>query len=468
MLGKPHPEPWNNCMHSLTSKRDKRVLFIFPREPGTQVFNDAVLPFPLLGLTQLASLFPDHYHLTMADETIKPVTGYEDVDLVCITTMTATAKRAYFLGDLYRKRGITVLIGGAHATVLADEAGKHASSVVIGEAENIIPDLIRHFETGQLQSCYRASDYSSLTKISAPRVDLLNWRHRFFLSSLQTSRGCPNSCEFCSVPRVFGRKLRHKPLDTIKKELETAQKNRSKYLFVVDDNFTVNRPRARELMEIFKFYGLRWMGFSTLATAKDPDFLQELYLSGCISLFIGFESLLQPDLFNKNKKFANKGSVADAVRTIHDAGIGIQGSFIFGFDHDTPAVFHEVAQFVQDNGIEVLNMNILTPFPGTGLYDRFETEGRLLHHDWEKYDMNHVVFQPKGMSSAELMQGYLWTIKYLASPTIIFKRLSWRRPNYSYFLTANFALHRAHTRMANMLWDKEAHAQLIAKGGCRC
>lgn len=155
------------------------------------------------------------------------------------------------------------------------------------------------------------------------------------------------------------------------------------------------------------------------------------------------------------------------MKTIHAAGIGIQGSFIFGFDHDTVEVFSEVVDFIQKNEIEVLNMNILTPFPGTKLYDRFEQEGRLLHHDWSKYDMNHVVFEPTGMTAKELMQGYLWTIKYLASPTIILKRLAWKRPHYTYFLTANFSMHRAHTKMANSQWDREVQSHLEAQGGCQ-
>lgn len=448
------------------SNKRKKVLFIFPRQQGSQVFNDAGFPFPLLGLTQLAACFPDSYDLTLLDESIRPVTGREDVDLVCITTMTTTAPRGYELGDHYLARGVPVVIGGPHATVLPDEAAPHATTVVVGEAETVIPHLLADFEKNDLQSRYQAGGHIDLTEITPPRVDLLSWRHRLFLASLQTTRGCPNSCDFCSVPQVFGRKLRQKSVATIELELQTAKKYRSKYMFVVDDNFTVNRGRAREIMQLFKFYGFKWMGFSTLACAQDQTFLQELHESGCISLFIGFESLLQPDSFVKNARYAGPQAVSEAVKTIHDAGIGVQGSFIFGFDHDTVDVFAKVVQFVQENEIEVLNMNILTPFPGTKLYDRYEAEGRLLHHDWQKFDMNHVVFQPVGMSAKELMQGYLWAVKYLASPTVIFKRLSWKRPHYSYFLTANFAMHRAHTKMACSRWDNEVQAQIEAKGGC--
>lgn len=453
-------------MCTCQSNKQTKVLFVFPRNQGGQVFNDAGFPFPLLGLTQLASAFPDRYKLTLIDESVRPVSGLEDADMVCITTMTATANRAYELGDLYLQRGLTVIIGGAHATVLPDEAAQHATSVVIGEAENVMPELLADFEAGTLKPRYKASEYASLSALPPPRVDLLSWRHRLFLASLQTTRGCPNHCDFCSVPQVFGRRLRQKSIETIKLELQVAKKCRSKYMFVVDDNFTANRESASELMAVFKFYGMPWMGFSTLATAEDALFLKELRDSGCISLFIGFESLLQPGTFVKNKKYADPNAIARAVKTIHKAGIGIQGSFIFGFDHDTVAVFSEVVKFIQKNEIEVLNMSILTPFPGTKLYDRFEAEGRLLHHDWSKYDMNHVVFTPTGMTAEELMQGYLWTIKYLASPTVILKRLSWRRPRYAYFLTANFAMHRAHTKMANSRWGKEVQSQIEAKGGC--
>lgn len=445
-----------------------KVLLVFPREPGTCVSNDSVLPFPLLGLTQLAATFPDHYELKLIDETVRPLRGLEQADLVCITTMTATVNRAYALADRFLENSIPVILGGAHATVMPDEAGAHATSVVIGEAENVMAALIRDFENGELAPRYQADSYAGLIDISLPRVDLLNWRHRFFLSSLQTSRGCPNSCDFCSVPTIFGHRLRLKSIDTIKMELEMAGKHGSKYLFVVDDNFTANRHRAREIMDLFSFYKMRWMGFSTLAMAEDGDFLDDLRRSNCVSLFIGFESLHQRDNFVKNKKYTDPAAVSHAVKVIHEAGIGIQGSFIFGFDHDTPEVFGEVASFIQDNEIEVPNVNILTPFPGTDLYKQIDGEGRILHHDWDKYDMNHVVYQPRSMTVEELQQGYAWTLKYLSSPTVIPRRLSWRRPYYPYFLMANFSLHRALTKLAKNNWNSLVQKNMEARGVFPC
>ncbi|PLX50365.1 MAG: B12-binding domain-containing radical SAM protein [Desulfobulbaceae bacterium] len=445
-----------------------KVLLVFPREPGTCVSNDSVLPFPLLGLTQLAATFPDHYELKLVDESVRPVRAVEPADLVCITTMTATVKRAYALADRFLAHDIPVVLGGAHATVLPDEAARHATSVVVGEAENVMPQLIEDFEQGRLARRYQADAFTSLVEMPAPRVDLLNWRHRFFLSSLQTSRGCPNSCNFCSVPAIFGRRLRLKPIDTIKAELEAAARHGSRYLFVVDDNFTANRQRAREIMDLFSFYKMRWMGFSTLAMAEDGEFLDALRRSNCVSLFVGFESLHQRDNFIKNKKYADPAAVSHAVKIIHEAGIGIQGSFIFGFEHDTPEVFGEVAAFIQENEIEVPNVNILTPFPGTTLYADMEKQGRILHHDWDRYDMNHVVYQPRSMTVEELQQGYAWTLKYLASPTVILKRLSWRRPYYPYFLMANFSLHRALTKLAKSGWNRDIQKSLESRGACLC
>ncbi len=445
-----------------------KVLLVFPREPGTCVSNDSVLPFPLLGLTQLAATFPVDYELKLIDESVRPLRGIEKADLVCITTMTATVNRAYELADRFLEHSIPVILGGAHATVMPDEAANHATSVVIGEAEKVMPDLIRDFEKGELAPRYQAGSYAELADIPQPRVDLLNWRHRFFLSSLQTSRGCPNSCNFCSVPSIFGHRLRLKNIETIKSELEVASKHGSKYLFVVDDNFTANRKRAREIMDLFAFYKMRWMGFSTLAMAEDGDFLEALRRSNCVSLFIGFESLHQRDNFVKNKKYADPAAVSHAVKVIHEAGIGIQGSFIFGFDHDTPDVFGEVASFIQANEIEVPNVNILTPFPGTELYEQIDGEGRILHHDWNKYDMNHVVYEPRSMSVEELQQGFAWTLKYLSSPTVIPRRLSWRRPYYPYFLMANFSLHRSLTKLSKNLWNAKVHSDMVHMGACRC
>ena len=447
---------------------ERRVLLVFPRDPGTIVANDPVFPFPFLGLTQVAANFPPSYHVRIVDESIKSLRGKEDADLVLITTLTSTIKRAYKLADAFRKRGVPVILGGPHATVLPDEAGKHADSVVIGEADTILPTLLADFERGKLAPRYLCESTPDLDAIPRPAVDLLGWRHRLFLSAIQTSRGCPNNCDFCSVPATFGRRLRLKSLQTIEEELRTYSRFGFRYLFVVDDNFTANKERAMAILELFRHYGFKWMGFSTLSVVEDTEFLKVLHDSDCVSLFIGFESLHRQDIYRKNKKYADPDAVSAAIKEIHDSGIGIQGSFIFGFDHDTPEVFQEVVHFIQQNHIEIPNVNILTPFPGTELYSNIAGENRILHHDWSRYDMNHVVFEPRGMTADQLQQGFAWALKYLAAPTSILKRLSMKRKHYGYFLMANFALHRSHTKLAGQLWNRSVQHAFEEEGLCPC
>jgi radical SAM superfamily enzyme YgiQ (UPF0313 family) len=446
----------------------KRVLLIFPRPSGTGTSNDAVFPFPFLGLTQLAAAFPPHYDVQIVDERVSPVSGEEKADIVFITTLTSTAHRAYFLVDLFKKRGIPVVIGGIHATVLPGEALQYATSVVIGEAEDVMNQLLSDFERGELAAEYRSSCLSDLENIPPPAIDLLNWRHRIFLSPIQTSRGCPHNCSFCSVPTVFGRKLRLKSLSAMEKELKSLSRLRSRYLFVVDDNFTVMKDRALAIMDLFRYYGYRWMGFSNLSVSEDEDFLRALRESGCISLFVGFESLSGKGLFSKNISYDSPDAMRRAINCIHKHRIGIQGSFIFGFDEDTADVFKETVSFIQDTGIELPTICILTPFPGTPLYNSLEQEGRIIHQEWSLYDMNHVVFKPRNISPEELQQGYAWALKYLASPTSILSRLSKRFGSIPYFLTANFSLHRHQTRLAHSLWDSTVQSSMQERGLCSC
>jgi radical SAM superfamily enzyme YgiQ (UPF0313 family) len=285
---------------------------------------------------------------------------------------------------------------------------------------------------------------------------------------IQTSRGCPNNCEFCSVPAISGRKLRIKSISRIEKEVEALKAFRSRYLFVVDDNFTVAKERSLALMDLFRHHGFKWMGFSTLSVSEDEEFLEALRSSGCISLFIGFESLHDQGGLVKNRLYKGPGAFKEAVARIHSYGIGIQGSFIFGFDYDTEEVFQETVAFIQGAGIELPSINIMTPFPGTGLFNQLDKEERLLHKDWSLYDMNHVVFQPRGMSPEELQQGYAWALKYLASPSVILSRLKKKFGSKSYFMTANFSLHRQQTRLARSLWDKDTQRSMQERGLCLC
>jgi radical SAM superfamily enzyme YgiQ (UPF0313 family) len=445
-----------------------QALLISPHERGKTVSNDAVFPFPSLTLPILAGAFPKNYSVRIKDEKISRIKGKEKADIIFITTLTSTANRAYKLAELFRTRGIPVVIGGVHATILPQEAREHATSIVIGEAEGIVQNILSDFEKGRLAPIYRSPGLTDLATITNPSLQLLSWRHRFFISPLQTSRGCPNTCDFCSVPRISGRKLRLKSLTEIEKELVYLSRFRSRKLFVVDDNFTLKRDRSLQLMALFQKFGFRWMAFSNLSVSEDDAYMAALADSGCISLFIGFESLRVQDHLPKNRAYGTPEAMAQAVDRIHEHGIGIQGSFIFGFDSDTPEVFHETVSFIQDTEIELPHMCILTPFPGTPLFDALDSKGRIIHKDWSCYDMNHVVFRPQNMSPEVLQQGYAWSLKYLSSPTSIFARIKKKSAARLYFLTANFSLHRSQTRLARSLWNTRIQTLMQERGQCPC
>ncbi|NDY43119.1 B12-binding domain-containing radical SAM protein [Dissulfurirhabdus thermomarina] len=442
----------------------RRALFIFPRTPGAVTANDAVFPFPLVGLSQLAAYFEPDFEVRIHDETRAPLRRLPAADLVLVTTLTSTAARAYEIADAYRAAGVPVVLGGVHATMLPEEAAPHADAVVVGEAEPVMERLVADAAAGRLRPVYRAETRPDLDDLPVPAVHLLSRRHRFFMGGIQTSRGCPQRCNFCSVPATFGRRLRVKSLGALDRELAALARVTRRRLFVVDDNFTLARERALAILELFRRHGFRWMGFSNLAVSEDEDFLRALRRSGCLSLFIGFESLHAHALFHKNDRYHDPAEMRRAVARIHAHGIGIQGSFIFGFDGEGPEVFEETAAFIQETGIELPAVNILTPFPGTALFDEMERAGRLLHRDWSRYDMSHVVFEPRGMTPAELQQGYAWTLKYLASPTSILRRLGRRTVDTPYFLVANFALRNAQTRLARRLWNPPVQADLESRG----
>jgi radical SAM superfamily enzyme YgiQ (UPF0313 family) len=425
-------------------KPSKKVLLIFPRDKGIKFSNDTLYPFPILGLTLLASLFPKTYEVKIINEAIEKVDFNADVDLVGITGLTCVIKRAYAIADRFRERGVKVILGGVHPSLLPEEAKEHADSVFIGEAEGMLEKVLEDFEAGELKPFYKNRDWSDLKGIPLPRRDLLSKHYKPFFKVIETTRGCPNQCEFCSVPTINGKRYRLRPLEEVDQELSMIIKKEGEYVFLADDNVTAKEDYAFGLFEIFKRHQVKWMGFTTIKIAMNEELLKKAQESGCISLFIGFESLLQENLDNVSKRFVNTKELANWIKTIQDHQIGIQGSFIFGFDEDDATIFKKTVEFVQKNNIELPTFSILTPFPGTPLQKRLEGEGRILDRDWSHYDMSHVVYKPKKMTVQELQEGYLWAQKYICAPRSILKRLLWGpKHHFFYFLMSNFVLRGA-------------------------
>jgi radical SAM superfamily enzyme YgiQ (UPF0313 family) len=434
----------------------RKVLLIFPREKGIKFSNDTRYPFPVLGLTLLASLFPKNYEVRIINEVIEEVDFDIDVDLVGITGLTCVIKRAYAIADQFRKKGVKVILGGIHPSLLPEEAKEHADSVIVGEAEGILGKVLEDFEAGELKPFYKNQDWSNLTGMPFPRRDLLGKQYTPFFRVIETTRGCPNRCEFCSVPTINGKRYRIRPLEEVDQELSAIIKKKGEYLFLADDNVTAKEDYALGLFEIFKRHGVKWMGFTTIKIAMNEELLEKARESGCISLFIGFESLLQENLDNVSKRFVNAKELSNLVKTIQHHQIGIHGSFIFGFDGDDPTIFKKTVEFVQRNNIELPTFSILTPFPGTPLQERLEEEGRILDRDWSHYDMSHVVFKPEKMTVQELQEGYLWAQKYICAPRSILKRLLWGpKHHFFYFLMSNFVLRGAQMEVIRRIKNKE-------------
>ncbi len=445
-----------NPQSALRNPPSKKVLLIFPREKGIKFTNDTLYPFPILGLTLLASLFPKTYEVKVINEVIEKVDFDAEVDLVGITGLTCVIKRAYAIADRFRERGAKVILGGVHPSLLPEEAKEHADSVFIGEAEGMLGKVITDFEAGKLKPFYKNREWSDLKGMPLPRRDLLNKRYRPFFKVIETTRGCPNRCEFCSVPIINGKRYRARPLKEMDQELSTIIRKKGEYLFLSDDNVTAKEDYAFGLFEIFKRHGVKWMGFTTIKIALNEKLLEAARESGCVSLFIGFESLLQENLDNVSKRFVNVKELSNMVKTIQNHQIGIQGAFIFGFDGDDPSIFKKTVEFVQKNNIDLPTFSVLTPFPGTSLFSRLENEGRIFDRNWSHYDMSHVVFKPKKMTVQELQEGYLWAQKYICAPRSILKRLFWGpKHHFFHFLMSNFVLRGAQMQVVRRIKKEE-------------
>jgi radical SAM superfamily enzyme YgiQ (UPF0313 family) len=438
----------------------KKVLLIFPREKGIRFSNDTLYPFPMLGLTLLASLFPKDYEVKIINEAIQEVDFNADVDLVGVTGLTCVIQRAYTIADQFRRRGVKVILGGVHPSLLPEEAKEHADSVFVGEAERAFDKVLQDFEAGELKPFYIHREWSNLRGVPFPRRDLLSKHYSPFFKAIETTRGCPNRCEFCSVPTINGKHYRTRPLEDVDQELSHIIQKKGEYLFLVDDNVMAREDYALGLFEIFKRHEVKWMGFATVQMAKHEVLLKKAQESGCISLFMGFESLLQENLDGVSKPFVHTDGLSDLIKTIRDYRIGIHGSMIFGFDGDDPSIFKKTVEFVQKNNIELPAFSILTPFPGTSLRKRLEEEDRIFDNNWSHYDMSHVVFKPKKMTVQELQEGYLWAQKYICSPRSILKRLLWGpKHHFFYFLMSNFVLRGGQMEMIHRIKEERRAVQ---------
>jgi len=412
-------------LNNKTKKR--RLVLVNPVNParvGLTVNRSS--RFPPIGLGIVAALTPPSWDVHLIDENWKSF-SYQEADLVGITAFTASAGRAYEIASLYREKGVPVVIGGIHASMCPDEALCFADAVVIGEAEAVWPQVMSDVEAGRFQKIYRGS-WSDLSGTPMPRRDLFHRNYMF--ASVQTSRGCPMDCEFCSVTAFNGKRYRRRPPGEVLAELETIPE---KMIFFVDDNIIGYGKDSREqALEIFKGMVARklnkwWFCQASLNFGDDDEVVSWASRAGCKMVFLGLEAE-QVDALEEVHKHLNINRGVDyysqAFRRINRAGIAILGAFIFGMDGDTIDKLQKRAEFMIHSQIDVMQTTFLTPLPGTRVFYRYHDEKRLLFtnfpKDWNHYDMTEVIHRPGNIEPEELslkmmeinQQIYTWSVLF--------------------------------------------------------
>lgn len=378
--------------------------------------------FPPLALGVIAGLTPEEdWDVSIVDEAVERVDLDQPADLVGITAMTPLAPRAYELADTFRRRGVQVVLGGIHPSALPEEAARHADAVVIGEAEGVWGQVLQDAARRRLRRFYRSRARPELAGLAPPRRELFQPGAYLTTATVQTSRGCPFSCDFCSVTRFFGRSYRCRPVPDIVNELDSL---RQRVVFFVDDNIFGAPARAKELFRSLVPLGLTWVGQSSINIARNAELLRLAARSGCRGLFIGLESLLPQNLREAGKSLLNRvEDYREAISRIQDHGIGVEGAFIFGFDQDDPGIFARTVEFAKRIRLAAAQFGILTPFPGTPLRARLEREERITERDWGRYTISNVVYRPARMTAEALQRGFDWAYRSFYSYPSILGRL---------------------------------------------
>ncbi|MBI5647750.1 MAG: B12-binding domain-containing radical SAM protein [Ignavibacteriae bacterium] len=407
-----------------------RFLMINPTSPlwrveaGEKPRQSRYFRFSLLPSLYVAGSMPPQVQTRVLDEDVTPVDFDSDADIVGITFMTHNAPRAYEIADAFRARGLTVIVGGYHPTFMPEEAKQHADAVCIGDAEDVVPRMIRDYEQGALQPFYR-SEMRCLDGL--PQPDRRHMRRKDYVpaDAVQATRGCMYQCEFCSVAAFHTSRFRTRPVAEVIDELRALRR----HVIFMDDNIIGDRAYAMELFTAMIPLRKRWFSQCDIGLAHDEELLELAARSGCGGLFIGFETLSQQGLAGWKKESNGRGQYNADVEALHRAGIAICAGFVFGGDHDTEDVFGDTLAFLLDTNIEALQTTRMTPFPGTPLFDDLDAQGRIFDRDWSHYDFNHVVFEPRHMSPERLDRGVGWVGHQFYQRSAIARRV-WKSLQY--------------------------------------
>jgi radical SAM superfamily enzyme YgiQ (UPF0313 family) len=449
-----------NVMNKAALDSALKILIILARDTSyyyNGMFRSSVTYAPLT-LTTLAALVPEELHaaIDIVDEGAQPANyDAKSWDIVGITCCASSSARAYELCDYFKKRGAFTVLGGAHPTLMPQEAALNADVVIIGAADSSWPQFLRDYAAGAPEKMYRQGPNARIHHPVARR-DLLRKKAYLPMPTVIATLGCSNRCDFCAINHLWGDQHRR----DISEVVEEIRMLGSKMVLFLDPNLTYNRDYAKELFSRLIALNIHWGGLAGTDFTSDRELFELAVKSGCKGILMGFESFSPESLAIERKDTNDIGAYRDLVRTLHSRSIGILGTFMLGLDGDTPESLGQMVSRIDDLELDLVRFAAITPFPGTRLFDRFEAEGRILTHDWRYYDQEHVVFQPRHMTPAELQSLLhdVWLSSY--SMQRIFKRFCNAREGRFLLLGANLGarhyarrLHETDARLPRFLGE---------------
>jgi len=434
-----------------------RINLILPMCEDRKEDRGDGLVLPPLNLPTLAALVPPGVDVVISDDRFGEVNFSEKYDIVGITCITETALRAYEIADEYRSRGAKVVLGGIHPTLLTNEALQHADAVVRGDAFVTWPQLINDVGAGNLQRIYDAYPLPGIENIPYPRFDLLNEKNYFSWARLvNATRGCYQTCTFCSCTSFWEATYRTRPVRDVVREIEQTDRP---IIAFVDDDMSGHPRYARELFRALIPLKKKWVTQTRIALLKDPELLELAAESGCIAVFVGLESVSQQTIRNMQKHQNIVEHYPRLIENAHRHGICVEGGFVFGFDDDDASTFEHTLEFILNSQLDSININVLHPIPGTPIFSQLDRQGRMLSHRWADWsDHAKAVYQPKNLSPHELESGTAWVLQQTYSLPHIAERFV-KTSSHSRWLTPFFMLKQnfSYRRRRVKFWREQGY-----------
>ena len=376
-----------------------KILLVMPHpNPKRSFFSK--FQYPSLTLQQIAGITPREHTVELVDERYKDIDFDKHYDLIGISCLTYNSLRGYEVSKEFRKKGIPVVFGGYHASLIPEEAKQHADSIVIGEAEITWPQLLKDYQNGNMKKIYRNDHVVKAEEIPPARHDIGSYT---FWESIQVSRGCPTGCEFCAMNVVEGKVFRGRPIEDV---IDEMKKIHAKRIFFADASLTINPKYAKKLFKAMIPLNKKFHCFGNInVLARDKEFIRLSQEAGVEKWYLGIESISQKNIDQAGKGTNKVENYHKAIQNVKDYGMMVTGFFVFGLDFDTPDIFDATLNAIYKWGLDEASFSILTPYPGTPLFKRFNKEGRITNNNWSLYEEGKVNFIPKNMTEEELLEG---------------------------------------------------------------